>query len=416
MGISLRLAWRNIWRQPRRTGLTLAAIVFSDVILVWMIGLQLGQYDLMIENTLRTFTGHVQVQAPGYLDKPQMRRVIDNAEKKADLLRKELSNAEERFGVARISVRASGFALASSEERSYGAQIYGVQPKNEPKVSTIPGLVKEGHYLSSNNAQEAVIGSVMARNLKVKLGDELTLLGSGKDGSIAAAVLPIVGIFHSGSTDIDRYFIQIPLHTFQDIFSMQNSAHTIVAAEKSYKQSRALQQRLRAILGNDNNVDVIHWEKLQPGLRQAIQADFSTAWLMYGVLVLLVGFSVLNTFLMSVLERTREFGIILALGLTPGKVGRLVMLESFLMALAGMVMGILVGAIFTSYFVFNGFSYPGMEDMAMKFNLPDRIYPVLNEVSLTLGPLVIFIATMIAALWPAIRIHLLNPVEAMQTA
>jgi ABC-type lipoprotein release transport system permease subunit len=175
-----------------------------------------------------------------------------------------------------------------------------------------------------------------------------------------------------------------------------------------------LSRQLQSMI-TDNRLDVVPWERLQPGLKQAIQADFSTAWMMYGVLVALVAFSVLNTFLMSVLERTREFGIMLALGLSPAKVGRLVFTESFLMAATGLLLGVAAGAAFTTYFVIYGFSYPGMDELASKFNLPDRFYPVLDPVSLLLGPAVIFIATMLAALWPAVRIHLLKPVEAMQT-
>jgi ABC-type lipoprotein release transport system permease subunit len=306
-----------------------------------------------------------------------------------------------------------GFALVSSEQRSYGAQIAGVQPQYEPKVSVLPGLIKHGHYLSGNDLEEAVIGSVMARNLKVGIGDELTLLGSGKDGSFAAAVVPIVGIYDSGNTELDRYLVQLPLQYFQDVFSMRGSAHSIVVTAASHEQTQTLTARLSSLI-HDDNLDVVNWERLQPGLKQAIQADFSTAWLMYGVLVALVAFSVLNTFLMSVLERTREFGIMLALGVTPGKVGRLVWTESLVMASTGMLLGIAAGAAFTAYFVIHGFSYPGMEELASKFNLPDRFYPAINTVSLLLGPGVIFIATLLAALWPATRIHLLKPVEAMQ--
>jgi ABC-type lipoprotein release transport system permease subunit len=407
MGINLTLAWRNLWRHPRRTALTLAAMVFSDVLLVWMIALQLGQYDMMIDNTLRAFTGHVQIQAQGYLDKPQMRRTIPNAVHLSAEIRKHLENAN-------VAVRAMGFALVSSEQRSYGAQIAGVQPQYEPKVSVIPGLIIQGRYLSSSNQEEAVIGSVMARNLQVGIGDELTLLGSGKDGSFAAAVVPIVGIYDSGNTELDRYMVQLPLPVFQSMFSMRDSAHSIVVTGASHEQTPDLSRQLRAMI-TDHNLAVIPWEKLQPGLKQAIQADFSTAWMMYGVLVALVAFSVLNTFLMSVLERTREFGIMLALGLSPAKVGRLVFTESFLMAATGLLLGIAAGAAVTAYFMVYGFSYPGMEELAVKFNLPDRFFPVLNTVSLLLGPVVIFIATMLAALWPAVRIHLLKPVEAMQT-
>ncbi|WP_455365942.1 ABC transporter permease [Kaarinaea lacus] len=408
MKINFRLAWRNIWRHPRRTGLTLAAIIFSDAILVWMISLQLSSYDMMIDNTLRSFTGHVQIQAKGYLDKPQIRNTIPHASQLASRLR-------ENPVTPHVAVRAMGFALASSEQRSFGAQVIGVQPQYEPQVSTIPGLIKEGRYLTSLDANEAIIGSVMARNLKLNIGDEITFLGSGKDGSIAAAVMPVVGIFESGSADIDRFFIQIPLQTFQSIFSMGDEAHAIAITGSSHQQTAMIKRAAQTVTGDNKHLVVLDWERLQPGLRQAIQADFTTAWLMYGVLVILVAFSVLNTFLMSVLERTREFGIMLALGLTPGKVGRVVMLESTIMSALGMLLGMIVGALLTSYFTVHGFSYPGMEEMAVKFNLPDKFYLKLSVTALTLGPLVIFISSMIAALWPAIRIHLLKPVEAMQT-
>ena len=407
MGINLTLAWRNLWRNPRRTVLTLAAIVFSDVLLVWMISLQLGQYDMMIDNTLRVFTGSVQIQAHGYLEKPQLRKTIPNAIDLASDIRSHIGNTS-------VGARALGFALVSSQKRSYGAQIAGVQPQHEPKISVIPGLIVQGRYFSGTKAEEAIVGSVMARNLKVGIGDEITLLGSGKDGSFAATVVPIAGIYDSGNAELDRYMVQLPLQYFQSVFSMSDSANSIVVSGASHEQTPELTRQLRAMI-TDDSLDVIPWERLQPGLKQAIQADYSTAWLMYGVLVALVAFSVLNTFLMSVLERTREFGIMLALGLTPAKVGRLVLSESLLMSLTGLVLGITAGAAFTAYFVVNGFSYPGMEELASKFNLSDRIFPVLTPVSLLLGPVVIFIAAMLAALWPAIRIHLLKPVEAMQT-
>ncbi|WP_455221973.1 ABC transporter permease [Kaarinaea lacus] len=407
MNINFRLAWRNIWRHPRRTGLTLAAIIFSDAILVWMISLQLSSYDMMIDNTLRSFTGHVQIQAEGYLDKPQIRNTISHASQLASRLRTNPVTPH-------VAVRAMGFALASSEQRSFGAQIIGVQPDYEPEVSTIPGLIKQGRYLTSLKANEAIIGSVMARNLKLKVGDEITFLGSGKDGSIAAAVMPVVGIFESGSAEIDRYFIEIPLQTFQTVFSMGDEAHAIAITGSSHQQTALIKRAAQAVVGDNKHLVVLDWERLQPGLRQAIQADFTTAWFMYGVLVVLVAFSVLNTFLMSVLERTREFGIMLALGLTPGKVGRIVMLESTIMSALGMLLGMIVGALLTSYFTVHGFSYPGMEEMAVKFNLPERFYLKLSVTALTLGPMVIFIFSMIAALWPAIRIHLLKPVKAMQ--
>jgi putative ABC transport system permease protein len=407
MGMMLRLAWRNIWRHPRRTSLTLAAIVFSDALLVWMIGLQLGQYDVMIEYALRGFTGNVQVQAKGYKENPQIYRTIPDVAALAARIRTDTGNQD-------IAARGMGFALVSSKTRTYGAQIIGVQPEFEGKVSTIPGLVKQGHYLTGERAQEAVVGSVMARNLNIKLGDELTVLGSGKDGSFAATVLPVVGIFTSGNVDMDRYFVEIPIKTFQDVFSMGSDGHVIAAAGVPAGQTPRLQAEIRRVIGDDKLV-VLDWEQLIPGLKQAIQADFSTAWIMYAVLVALVAFSVLNTFLMSVLERTREFGIMLALGLTPARVGRLVLLESTVMAVTGFILGAVVGLLLTLYFHVYGFSYPGLEEIAAELNMPSVIYPLINLTSVTLGPAIILIATILAALYPAARLRRLRPVEAMET-
>lgn len=408
MGISLRLAWRNIWRHPRRTGLTLAAIVFSDVLLVFMIGLQLGQYDLMIENTLRIFSGHIQIQAEGYIDKPKMHLTISAAAEQAQRIRDQLP-------VKGVSVRAMGFALVSSRERSYGAQIVGVDPAHEQDVSIIPGLTKKGRYLGGLNKQEAIVGTVMARNLKLKLGDEITLLGSGKDGSFAANVVEVVGIFESGSADLDRYFVQIPLGTFQETFSMGSSAHSIVITGRRMEDVPDLYKKVVDITPQNQNLDVLNWERLQPGVKQAIQADFVSAWFMYAIFIAIVAFSVLNTFLMSVLERTREFGIMLALGLRPLRIGRLIMLESLLLSGTGLLLGTIIGSLVTGYFYVYGFTYPGLEEMVKQYNLPATIQPELSLTSVTLGPGIIFIVTILVALYPALRIRLLRPVDAMQT-
>ena len=407
MNIILRLAWRNLWRHARRTWLTVGAMVFSNTLLVFMISLQFGMYGLMIDNTLKVFTGHLQVQAPGYKDDQKMRLVVPDVIDLAGSLR-------EQLGSDRIAARAWAFGLASSEERSYGVGIYGVEPASETVVSNIPGLISEGRYLDDTNGMEIVIGSVLARNLRAGVGDELTLLGSGLDGSFAAAVVEIVGIFKSGVPDIDRNIAEMPIGTFQDIFYMQGAGHQVVLFADSLRGVTPLRNKVEALLPSGADLVVHDWDELQPGLKQAIQADISSALFMYGVLVILVAFSVLNTQLMSVLERTHEFGIVMALGLKAGRLGRLVMLETALMGLLGFVLGALTGALVTGWFQYNGLTYPGMEEMAAAFNLPSRVYPPVSLVTTIAGPLVVYLFTLLAAIYPALRLHRLHPVEAMR--
>ena len=405
--VTLRMAWRNLWRHGRRTWLTVGAMIFSNTLLVFSISLQFGSYDMMIDNSLQAFSGHIQLQHPRYLDDPKMRYALADVATEAQRLRDEL-------GLASISARAAGFALASSNERSYGLQILGVDAAHEPLVSTLPGLVKHGRYLEPGAYAEIVIGSVLARNLKVKLGDELTLLGSGFDDSFAAGVVTVVGFFESGVPDLDRSMAQVNLGYFQDIFSMRQHGHNVVIRAPHIEDVDQLMVRISTLLGNDKTIALKHWNDLQPGLKQAIQADMTSAWFMYLVLIILVAFSVLNTQLMSVLERTREFGTMMALGLKPSRLARLVMLETGLMTGLGLVLGITIGLLITRYFSAVGFSYPGMEEMAVKFNLPDRMYPAISLISLTLGPGIVAIGSMLAAIYPAMRLKLLLPVEAMR--
>lgn len=405
-GLSFRLAWRNIWRQKRRTWLTALAMVFSNVLLVFMISIQFGSYDMMINNSLAMFSGQIQVQAQGYQDDQKMRQSVDAIHDLSALIR-------QQFPTASVTARASAFVLVSSEERSFGTQIVGVEPDHEPGVSTIPGLLVEGRYLQDPLAAEIIIGSVMARNLQVEVGDELTFLGSGKDGSFAAGVVNVVGVFDSGSSELDRSLAEIPLAYFQEAFAMGNSGHVIAMAADDLRAVPGMLEPLRSILPGGEGLVVLDWEALMPGLKQAIQADFASAWFMYAVLILLVSFSVLNTQLMSVLERTREFGVIMALGIKPRRLALLVLLETFMMALLGMAIGVLLGSLLSGYFAQAGFAYPGMDELGAKFNMPSVIYPSLTPLSVMLGPLVVFFFCLCAAIFPALKLYGLRPVEAM---
>jgi ABC-type lipoprotein release transport system permease subunit len=409
MGLSLRLAWRNLWRHPRRTWLTTGAMIFSNVILVFMISMQVGMYQMMIDNSLRASVGHLQVQAEGYNEELKMRQVVPGVEGLAADLRQEL-------GLDTVAPRASAFALASSAERSFGVQVMGVEPDAEMKVSSLPGLVEEGRFLEGSDTPEIVVGKTLARNLKIGVGDELTLMGSGRDGSFAAAIATVVGILDAGNPDMNRALAQMPLGYFQDTFAMEGAGHSVVMLAPDMFQIPSLVDRVEGLLPADQDLVVLDWDRLMPGLKQAIQADISSAAFMYLVLIVLVAFSVLNTQLMSVLERTKEFGVILSLGVSPGKLGRLVLLESALMGLVGLVVGVVIGGALVVWLSIVGFSFPGLEEMAGQFNLPDRIYMQVSATGLLFGPLVVLLASLVATLYPVARLHWLEPVDAMRAA
>ena len=363
-------------------------MVFANMLLVFMMSLQLGMYGLMVDNSLKLFTGHIQVQAPGFKDDQKMRQTVPDILPLAQSYREQLAQVQ-------VAARGSTF---------------------EPQVSSIPGLVDEGRYLSSNDATEIVIGRVLARNLRVGIGDELTLLGSGLDGSFAASVVEVVGIFDSGVKDIDRNIAQIPIGLFQETFFMEGAGHQVVIVADDRDMLPVLIPEVAGLLPPNSGLVVLDWDQLQPGLKQAITADMASSFFMYFILVILVSFSVLNTQLMSVLERTREFGIVMALGLRPGKLGRLVLLETAMMGSMGLLLGALAGGLLTAWFSGNGIVFPGMDEMAAQFNLPARMYPKVSLLTLFGGPAIVFAFTLLAAVYPAVRLNWQNPVDSMRVA
>lgn len=403
------LAWRNIWRQRRRSVLTLSGIAFSCFLFVFATPVQYGAFDSMVDLSLRLFVGHAQIQKQGYLDDP----LIEMRIKDVSALAQKLRDSGEYHA---ISVRAAGFALLSSKQRSYGAQILGVEVENEHQVSGIPNMIKQGHFLRNDNANEVVIGSSLAQNLKVDVGDELVLFGSGIEGAGAYALLNIVGIFSSGDDALDRFMVEIPLQTFQTIFGMPDSAHMIIISAKNPQDREFLPQRLQQDIKDRPDLVVVTWERLVPGLKETWDLKKVGGLIFMLILTVVVVFSIFNTFLMSVLERTKEFGLMLALGASPSKIIRMVMAESFMLSILGIAIGLLMSLPLDFYLANTGFMYPGIEDILKQYNMQvEKIYPQINWFNILLGPSIIFITTNLAAWLPIMRIRNLKPVDAMRT-
>jgi ABC-type lipoprotein release transport system permease subunit len=409
VSVTWRLAWRNLWRHSRRTWLTVGAMVFCNVLLIFLISLQLGSYQMMIDNSLATYSGHIQVQHRDYAEEQRIRQSVPAVASLA-------AGAREVLALETVAARGMAFALASSEQRSFGVLINGIQPPSEGGVSTLPGLVRQGRYLAPSDRESIVIGSILARNLKAGLGDEVTLIGSGRDGSFSAGVATVVGILESGMSDIDRSIAQVPLPWFQELFAMGDHGHSVVVRLPTLDRVGEARSSLETLLPEDGELAVLDWEALQPGLRQAITSDMASAWFTYVVLIVLVAFSVLNTQLMSVLERTREFGVMLALGMRPGQLARLVGMETLLMSLIGLALGVLLGWLLSAYLSEVGFAYPGMDELGARFNMPGRMYPEVSLLSLLWGPSVVMLGAMLAAIYPAARLFKLAPVQAMRAA
>jgi len=409
MSIELKMAWRNIWRNPRRTLLTIAAIAFASMILVFMLSFQLGCYETMINTSVKISTGHLQVQAKGYLKDKKIRLVIKDPDQVAKVL-------DTVKGIDAYTFRASGFSLVSSDKRTYGVVVIGIDPIKEARVSTIKSLVRKGSYLKKDDDYTALIGEHLSNNLKVDINDELIILGQGHDGSIAAAVLTIKGIFDSGIDEFDRNVIMMGLKGFQETFSMGKSVHEAIITADSLSSVARVKQEIKACFSNareDGYLAVPDWMEIMPGLLQGIQMDLVSGIIMYIILIIVVAFSIFNTFLMAIFERTREFGVMMAIGTSPLRMTKLVMFESICMTIVGIVLGIIVGSLVTLYFQNKGIYIAGTEDILKQYGIPDRLYPRLSLISASAGPLIVFMITVVSSVFPTLKLRKLKPVEAM---
>jgi len=404
----IALAWRNLWRQPRRTLLTLAVIMLAGTVTVFLLALQAGSYATMKSNTLGVFDGYAQVQRPAYLDDPGIRRTIAHPER----LARTIADVE---GVGIVAPRAATYALLSHGEHSVGAYVVGVEPKAEAGVSSIAGSLREGSYLSPGDAAELVLGQALARNLVVAVGDQVTLLGMTRNGSVAADVLTVRGIFASGVNALDRQLAELPLARFQADFAMADTANLLVVSGHGLSEVQAALPDIRRLVAPDG-LAVRAWDELEPGLAAAIRLDASTSMLWYVSLVVVVVVLLLNTLLMSVLERTREFGVLLALGMRAGTLSRLVWLELLLLLGLGLVAGMILGGGLVAWYGTHGLELPGAKGVFAQWGLPSRMYLQLSAFSLLTGPAAIALATAVAGLIPYLRIRRLRPVAAMRAA
>ena len=404
--MDVKLAWRNIWRNPRRSLLTMAAITFTTLLLVFMLSWQFGSYSTMINASVKIQTGHLQIQEKGYQEKHEIRQVVTHPDAIVDIL-------DRIPDITGYTFRAEGFSLVSSEDRTFGTLVVGIDPEREATVSTIPGMVRRGRYFAKGDQAEAMVGHLLAKNFKADIGDELVVLGQGRDGSIAATVVRIKGIFNAGMDEIDRSIVFMPLSYFQQVYSMNGGVNRCVIVCKNLETLPAVKNKIADAIAEMKDITVLDWKDMTPGLLQAIKMDLISGFMFYVILIVVVAFSILNTFLMVIFERTKEFGVMMAMGTRPGRLMRILLMESFGMTAIGVTAGILLGCLVTWYFQVHGISLPGMEEFTRQYGLPDRIHPELSFLSVSIGAGIVLVLTCLTAIYPVFKVKELQPVRAL---
>ena len=324
-----KMAWRNLWRNRRRTYITLSAIVFGVFMAILMMALQDRNWDDMIRLAARLGAGHVTIQHPEYLDSPTLTRTVQGTDRL-----KRLVAEDER--VVRVVERITGFNLLSTARENIGAGFIAVAPEQEDEetLSFIEAIV-EGEFFSSSTDGGIILGEKLASNLDVELGSKVVYTLTDKEGEIVSALARVSGIVRTGSPSVDAGISLLPIDTVREVVGFApDEAIQIAAFVDDQRVSDAVVADLDARVSED--AAVLAWHELQPDLAVFIAMKVGGSVVMTLILAALVAAGIFNTLFVSVMERLREFGIMLAVGFSPGQLFGLIMLESAWLAVIGL--------------------------------------------------------------------------------
>jgi len=403
----VKMAWRNIWRNRRRSLLTVLAVVFAALLSIAMRGMQVGTYERNIQNWVRMSSGYFQLQREGYESNPTLQQNFAYDEE----IRRLLSQ-EPRIEAFTPRVYAEG--LAAFKQASLGVAIIGVDLQTEPAVTTLLNRISAGVPPRNADLSAVALGQGLARNLGVSVGEEVVLLAQGADGTLGNMKYRVSGLVKTGNPEMDRGVVIMSLQAAQELLAMAGRVHAVAVSLRSLQDLPEAASSLRAKVPAAG-LTVLTWEELLPEMRQHIQMDNISGILFLGILILIVAFGILNTILMSVTERFREFGVSLAMGMSSSRLMLVVMLEAMFIALVGLVLGNLLAFLLNTYIVAHPI-YLGkdLESMIQEYGWLPAMYSTLRFHVFFNSSLAILCVTVLSCIYPAYRVWKLEPIQGMR--
>ncbi|HEX9811832.1 MAG TPA: ABC transporter permease [Burkholderiales bacterium] len=401
-----RLAVRNLRRHLRRTLITLSAVAVGLAGLIFLWGYVDGTNRQMITNITGYLTGHLQVHQRGYHDAP----TLDLAFGEPGGIAARVAAATD---VAAVAPRIEGEALASGPEKTRGVFVVGIDPGYEEKVTTLPRAIKDGRYLDAADAKGVVIGDRVADVLRLRVGDEVALVTQAADGSVGAARYRVRGIYDSGIDLIDAMYVFLPLPAAQELYALEGRITTLALRLNDIDAVSRTAGALGQQLGTD--FEALGWRRLMPGMAADVDFHEMLANIILFVVFVIVTLSIANTVLMGVLDRTHEFGVMMALGTGRGQIARVVLYEAIVLGTVGIGFGIALGLAFVGYFGRVGIDLTEYSKaMELMPGLTGVVYPGIGARQLAWLSALVLVATLGASIYPAIKAAGLTPIEAIQ--
>lgn len=405
----IKLAWRNLWRNKLRTSIMIGAMVFGLMGVVAMIGCMNGLVDSMIKNAITWQTSHLQIHQSEYLINPEIKEIIPNS----DVIATTLAN---QLDVKAVSERFLADGMIASARSTRGIRINGINIEQEGRITPLARHIQQGEWLNEEGKNPLLVSQKTAQRLKLRIGSKVILTLSDIKGDVSGAAFRVRGIFKTPSTTFDDRNVYVRKADLEKIAGLVG-AHEISILLKSndenvLEQTRAFTQSLLSQSIGDQLV-VRKWLEIQPLLSTMMSSMNISNQVMLVVFVLALTLGIINIMLMSVFERTREFGVLMAVGMQQHKIRTLIILETLFLGLSGCALGLLGSAVMLKILSITGLSLSGLADGLGAYGVDTLLFPRVSFSEYRMIIVAIFVASLFAALYPARQILKHRPVDAM---
>lgn len=400
-----RLAWKNLWRNPRRTLITMTSVSFAVMFAIVMESVQKGAFDRIVENVVTFYYGYVQVHQKGYWDE----QILENSFEENDSLTARLASEPH---ITAVVPRIETFALASAGTATRGCMVVGTIPANENKLTMLAGKVVRGNYLQQTD-KGALLAEGLAKRLGLTNGDTLVLLGQGYRESFAAGKFPVKGIVHFGSPELNDGMVYLALPVAQQWLNAEKRLTSVALAIDKPVLFAQIQQQLAGKTGA--GYEVMNWQQMMPEISNHIKADGVSMYIFTGVLYMIVGFGIFGTVLMMTAERKFEFGMLIAIGMRKGLIARLLLIETVYINLMGVMLGAMLSLPVVFWFHSHPIRFTGQMAEAYEMFGFEALMPAAVSAPIFFWQAVIvLVIAFIAGLYPVLHIRKLNPAAMRQ--
>jgi len=402
----LKIAWRNVWRNKRRSLITIAAIFIAVLLAIFLRALQLGMYDNMINNVVGSYSGYVQLHSKGYWDD----KTIDNAFEVNQSVLVDIQNID---GVSTILKRIQTGALSSYNDLSKFVYITGIDPENEEILTDWNKRLIEGRLLKKDS-KSIIVAKGVAKYYNLKIGDTLIFIGQGYHGMQAVGAYPLQGVVDMKNPNLNNYSVFMTLPVAQDFVSADNLITNLVIDKEQYFDENKIAQVIKSKI-NNQSYDIMTWKEMTPELDQLIEADNAGGILIIMILYMIVTFGIFGTVLMMTQERLYEFGVLISIGMRRSKLMITLIYETILLTFTGIMSGVVVSLPIVNYFYYNPLRLWGAAEAQMETAGFEPVIPFMNSYDIPLThSLIILCISLIICVYPILIIYQLHPIKAMK--